>query len=81
MWWLVGTGLQVREGELNAIQAQHAAMPNGQQHCFRAVFSKWHDGLTSEHSWKKLLKVLRSQSIAQHQLVSTFMAICQSRSN
>ena len=69
MWMEVGEGLQVKEGALQGIQAEHAAMPNGQQHCFRAVLSKWHNGLTSEYSWQHLVEVLQSPSVNQHRLV------------
>ena len=69
MWGMVGVGLEVGDGDLASIQARYAAMPDGQQACFREVISKWRNGATSEYSWKNLVEVLLSPIVNQPQLV------------
>ena len=71
MWCEIGRGLGVKEGELKAVQAQYASMPKGPQRCFQEVLTLWHDGATSEYSWKHLVEVLQSPAVKQHRLVKT----------
>ena len=70
-WQLIGLGLGVREGDLNGIQAQYSRDPNWPQCCFGAVLSKWHNGATSEYSWKHLVEVLLSPSVNQCRVVES----------
>jgi len=53
----------VRQGTLEAIQANHAGQPEWQKKCFTRVFVKWHDGLTSEYTWEKVAEALVSRDV------------------
>ena len=53
----------MKEGTLQAIQANHAGQPDWQNKCFTDVFSKWHDGMTSVYTWERVAEVLQSEAV------------------
>lgn len=56
-WREIGLGLGVRPADLDVIAE------DSPQQRISQVFTKWHDGGTSEYSWKKLTEVLCSPSV------------------
>ena len=53
----------MRQGTLEAIQADHAGQPDWQKKCFTQVFAKWYDGLTSDYTWEKVAEALVSKDV------------------
>ncbi len=58
LWYEVGLGLGLEEGQLRGIQHDHAGQVKPTQKCFLAVFTAWKDGRTSPYTWEKLVSVL-----------------------
>ena len=50
------------EGDLACIKADDVQWL---KNCFRQVFTKWHNGMTSDYSWKKVAEALESDAIGQ----------------
>lgn len=69
-WRQIGLGLGLKPPELDAIQQKHRGAVNSELDCITEVFSKWHDGKTSEYSWKKLAEVLCSPLVNQKHLLA-----------
>ena len=53
----------MRQGTLEAIQANNAGQPGWQNKCFTQVFVKWHDGMTSDYTWEKVAEALESRDV------------------
>ena len=53
----------MRQGTLEAIQANHAGQPDWQNKCFTQVFVNWHDEMTSDHTWEKVAEALESRDV------------------
>ena len=53
----------MRQGTLEAIQANNACKPDWQKKCFTDVFVKWHDGLTSDYTWEKVAEALETKDV------------------
>ena len=53
----------MNNGQLQAIQANHAGQPDWQKRCFTKVFVKWHDGMTSDYTWEKVAEALVSTDV------------------
>ena len=59
-WEDVGLGLGLGSTELKAIKTNCSGKTKS---CMADVFTQWHDGGTSEYSWKKLAEVLCSRTV------------------
>ena len=57
MWQQFGRFVEVRQGDLNAIQTSESQWLRG---CFTQVFDKWHNGMTSPYTWEKVAEALES---------------------
>ena len=65
-WEDVGLGLGLDDAALSAIESNS----NGKtKTCMRKVFTQWHDGNTSEYSWKTLAEVLCSKIVNKPRLL------------
>ena len=53
----------MRQGTLEAIQANQAGQPDWQKKYFTEVFVKWYDGLTLEYTWEKVAEALASRDV------------------
>ena len=74
-WRDIGLGLGLKKPQLDTIQETHRGSVNAVQDCMTDVFSRWDDGQTSEHSWKKLAEVLSSQLVGLPGLLPELHAI------
>ena len=63
IWRDIGEGLGIDKNALDAIQVNASRELDLPQACMRMVFTRWHDGMTSEYSWRKLAKVLCSRMV------------------
>ena len=68
LWRAIGCGLGLKNNQLDVIE-QSFKGPTAVQDCMRQVFSRWHDGETSEYSWKKLAEVLCSDPVGKQGLL------------
>ena len=59
-WRQIGLGLGLKQPELDVIQQTNRNSINAELDCITRVFDRWHDGVTSEYSWKKLAEVMCS---------------------
>ena len=59
-WRAIGLGLGLGEPELNAIQENNKGGIDPTRDSMTHMFTRWHDGMTSEYSRKKLAEVLCS---------------------
>ena len=57
-WRAIGSGLGLKDYQLDTIQQNHQHSVTFVQDCMSDVFSRWHDAQSSEYSWKNLAKVL-----------------------
>ena len=68
-WRQIGLGLGVKTPELDAIQQTHRGAVDPELDCITQVFTRWHDGVTSEYSWRKLAEVLCSPLVKKEVLL------------
>ena len=54
------------EGKLAGLKVDNVQW---QKECFYQVFTKWHNGMTSDYSWKKVAEALESDTIGQKRLL------------
>lgn len=66
-WESVGLGLGLEAATLKAVSKDCSG---DTATCMRRVFTEWHDGRTSEYSWKKLAEVLCSRAVNRQGLLS-----------
>ena len=59
-WRIVGLTLGLNQSTLDAIQQTYRGSVDSELECMTRVFSTWHDGATSEYSWKKLAEAMCS---------------------
>ena len=57
-WRAIGSGLGLKDYQLDTIQQNHQHSVNFVQDCMSDVFSRWRDAQSSEYSWRNLAKVL-----------------------
>ena len=57
-WRAVGSGLGLKDYQLDTIQQNHQRSVHFVQDCMSDVFSRWRDTQSSEYSWRNLVKVL-----------------------
>ena len=69
-WRQIGLGLGVKPPDLDAIQQKNRGAVNPDLECITEMFTKWHDGVTSEYSWKNLAEVLCSPRVNQKHLLA-----------
>ena len=62
-WRDVGEGLGIEQHELDAIQENTKGGVDPAQECMRKVFSKWHNAMTSDYTWKNLAEVVMSHTV------------------
>lgn len=73
-WRSIGLGLELKQPELNAIQMANRGSLHPDLDCITQVFTRWHDGATSEYSWKKLAEVLCSRVVGREGLLEDMHA-------
>ena len=59
-WQQFGRFVKVRQGDLQAIQADESQWL---RECFTQVFNKWHNGMTSAYTWEKVAQALESSNV------------------
>lgn len=68
-WREIGLGLGLRQSDLDVIASDSSLRVR-----IYAVFTRWHDGGTSEYSWKKLTEVLCSPLVDKQGLLADIYA-------
>ena len=69
-WKQIGLGLGLKSPELDAINDKNRGAVDPGLNCITEVFTRWHDGMTSEYSWKNLAEVLCSPRVKQKHLLA-----------
>ena len=77
-WEVIGLELGLEPSTLNNI-----AYDNGRESsaCMRRVFTKWHDGETSEYSWRQLAEVLCQKTVDKKGLLPAMLKTLQKNMN
>ena len=66
-WKQFGRFVKVRQGDLEAIQADES---HWLRDCFTQVFDRWHNGITSPYTWKKVAEALESSGVNEKWLLA-----------
>ena len=66
-WQQFGRFIGVRPGDLEAMQASESQWLSN---CFTQVFDKWHNGMTSAYTWKKVAEALESSGVNEKWLLA-----------
>ena len=75
-WKEVGQVLLVRQSDLDAIEED---CRGNSQRCMTKVFTTWHDGMSSEYSWKNLAVAVCSPVVGRKGLLPDMLQRLQSK--
>ena len=65
-WKDIGTKLGVPQSDLEAYEED---LRGNSQRCITKVFNTWHDGMTSEYSWRNLAEAMCSPLVNKQGLL------------
>jgi len=77
-WREIGVHLGVAQADLDSFQMEEGNKIDAMQHCMRRVFQKWHEAMTSEYTWQKLVGVLESPGVNMKRAVlDLYWSLCE----